>query len=350
LSRMMKAGILHKAGNIRCELIPVPEINSGEVLVAIKAVGICGSDILRFLRGVSPYNFRVLGHECAGEVIEVGRNVTSVKVKDRVAIMPVISCGRCDFCRSGEYSLCDNFIRMGTRIDGCFAEYIKVCPENLLKLPANVDYESASILEPSAIALHSIKRAGILPGDVVVVLGCGPIGLLIAQWVKILGARRVFAIDIAEEKLEIARKMGISDCINARAEDPVESVMRETKSRGVDLVFDSAGSKITFEQSMRMARKLGKVVIVGLVEEDVTLPRETVLAILRHELTIYGVYDTDTKPIPLNSWRTSLYFIEADRLDVKSLITHRFKIEDIATVFKKIAGQREKFNKVIFVF
>jgi L-iditol 2-dehydrogenase len=239
---------------------------------------------------------------------------------------------------------------MGTRTDGCFAEYIKVSPENLLKLPDNVDYESASILEPSAIALHSIKRAGILPGDVVAVLGCGPIGLLIAQWVKILGARRVFAIDIAEEKLEIARKIGMTDCINAKNEDSVELVMRETKSRGVDLVFDSAGSKITFEQSMRMARKLGKVVIVGLVEEDVTLPQETVLAILRHELTIYGVYDTDTKPIPLNSWQTSLYFIEAHRLDVKSLITHRFKIEDIATVFKKIAGQREKFNKVIFVF
>ena len=154
----------------------------------------------------------------------------------------------------------------------------------------------------------------------------------------------------SEEKLEIARKMGMTDCINAKDEDSVELVMRETKSRGVDLVFDSAGSKITFEQSMRMARKLGKVVIVGLVEEDVTLPRETVLTILRHELTIYGVYNTDTKPIPLNSWQTSLHFIEARRLDVKSLITHRFKIEDIATVFKNMAREREKFNKVIFVF
>jgi len=239
---------------------------------------------------------------------------------------------------------------MGTRIDGCFAEYVKVSPENLLKLPDNVDYESASILEPSAIALHSIKRAGILPGDVVAVLGCGPIGLLIAQWVKILGARRVFAIDIAEEKLEIARRMGMTDCINARAEDAVKSVMEETRSRGVDLVFDSAGSRITFEQSMRITRKLGKVVLIGLVEEDVTLPRETVLTILRHELTIYGVYDADTKPIPLNSWQTSLHFIEAHRLDVKSLITHCFKIEDITIVFKKIAGQREEFNKVIFVF
>lgn len=347
---MMKAGILYKAGDIRCQVIPVPEIDSREVLVAVKTVGICGSDILRFLRGVSPYHFRVLGHECAGEVVEVGENVTSVQVKDRVAIMPVISCGKCDFCRSGEYSLCDNFIRMGTRIDGCFAEYVKVCPENLLKLSDDVDYESASILEPSAIALHSIKRAGILPGDVVAVLGCGPIGLLIAQWVRILGARKVFTIDIAEEKLEIARKMRMTDCINARDEDPVKLLMRETRSRGVDLVFDSAGSKITFEQSIRMARKLGKVVIVGLVEEDVTLPRETVLAILRHELTIYGVYDTDTKPIPLNSWQTSFYFIESHQLDVKSLITHRFKIENIATVFKKIAREREKFNKVIFVF
>jgi len=350
LGGMMKAGILYKAGDIRCELIPIPEIDSREVLIATKTVGICGSDIPRFLRGVSPYNFRILGHECAGEVIKVGKKVTSVEVGDRVAIMPVISCGKCDFCRSGEYSLCDNFVRIGTRTDGCFAEYVKVFPENLLKLPDTIDYESASLLEPSAIALHSIKRAGILPGDTVAVFGCGPIGLLITQWVKILGARQVFAVDIAEEKLEIARKIGITDCINARKDDPVKEIMKRTTERGVDLVFDSAGSKITFEQSMRVARKLGKVVLVGLVEEDIILPRQTALAILRHELTIYGVYDTDTKPLPLNSWQTSLHFIKTCRLDVKALITHRFKIDDIAVVFRKIARQREKFNKVIFLF
>lgn len=350
MARMMKAGILHGAGEISCELIPVPEAGSKEVLVAIKVTGICGSDVSRFLRGISPYGFKILGHECAGEVVKVGSEVTGVKSGERVAIMPVIPCRHCDFCRAGEYSLCDNFIRLGTRVDGCFAEYVKVASENLLKLPSTVDYESASLLEPSSVALHTVKRAGITPGDVVVVLGCGPIGLLIAQWAKILGARKVFAVDIAEVKLGIARKTGITDCINAKAKDPVEVVMRETKGRGADLVLEAAGSETTLEQSIRMTRKLGKISLLGLVEKDVTLPQKTITDIMRRELTIYGVYDADTKPVPFNSWEASLHFIETGRLDVKSLITHRFRIDEIKSVFEKVSRKREDFNKVLFVF
>jgi L-iditol 2-dehydrogenase len=348
--QMMKAGVLHRAGKISCELIPVPETESKEVLVAIKVVGICGSDVPRFLRGTSPYGFKILGHECAGEVVRVGSEVTGVKPGERVAIMPVIPCRQCDFCQSGEYSLCDNFIRLGTRIDGCFAEYVKVAPENLLKLPPTVDYELASLLEPSSVALHTVKRPGIRPGDVVAVLGCGPIGLLIAQWAKILGARRVFAVDIAPVKLKIARKAGITDCINAKAKDPVEVVMRATQGRGADLVFEAAGTETTLEQSISMTGKLGRVGLIGLVEQNVTLPQKTITDILRRELTIYGVYDTDTKPVPSNSWEVSLHFMETGQLDVKSLITHRFKIDEIKSVFEKMSRKREDFNKVLFVF
>ena len=350
MARMMKAGILHRAGEISCEVIAVPETGSNEVLVAIKIAGICGSDISRFLRGTTPYDFKILGHECAGEVVKVGSEVTGVKPGERVAIMPVIPCRHCDFCQSGEYSLCDNFIRLGTRVDGCFVEYVKVGPENLLKLPPTVDYESASLLEPSSVALHTVKRPGIAPGDVVAVLGCGPIGNLIAQWAKILGVRRVFAVDIAQAKLEIARKTGIADCINAKHEDPVKVVMRETQGKGADLVLEAAGSETTLEQSIRMTRKLGKVGLLGLVEKDVTLPQKTITDIIRRELTIYGVYDADTKPVPLNSWEASLHFVENGRLNVKSLITHRFKIDEIKSVFEKMSRKREDFNKVLFVF
>jgi L-iditol 2-dehydrogenase len=348
--RMMKVGLLHGARKISCELIPVPEVGPKEVLVAIKIAGICGSDVSRFLRGTFPYDFKILGHECAGEVVKVGSEVTAFKPGERVAIMPVIPCRHCDFCQAGEYSLCDNFIRLGTRVDGCFAEYVKIGPENLLKLSPTVDYESASLLEPSSVALHTVKRPGIAPGDVVAVLGCGPIGLLIAQWATILGARRVFAVDIAQVKLEIARKTGIADCINAKDKDPVEVVMRKTQGKGADLVLEAAGSETTLEQSIRMTRKLGKVALLGLVEQDVTLPQKTITDILRHELTIYGVYDADTKPVPFNSWEASLHFMETGRLDVKSLITHRFKIDEIKSVFEEVSRKREDFNKVLFVF
>ncbi len=157
-------------------------------------------------------------------------------------------------------------------------------------------------------------------------------------------------MDIAQAKLEIARKAGIVDCINAKDEDPVEVVMRETRDRGADLVLEAAGSETTLEQSIRMTRKLGKISLLGLVEHDVTLPQKTITDILRRELTIYGVYDADTKPIPFNSWEASLHFIETGQLDVKSLITHRFKIDEIKSVFEKMSQKREDFNKVLFVF
>ncbi|MCK4420136.1 zinc-binding dehydrogenase, partial [Candidatus Aerophobetes bacterium] len=293
---------------------------------------------------------RILGHECAGQVAVVGKTVTSVKVGDRVVIMPVMPCDKCDFCRSGEYSLCENFLRMGTRINGCFAEHVRVFPENLLKLPVGVDHETACILEPSAVALHSVKRAGISAGDVVCVFGCGSIGLLIMQWARLLGARRIFAVDIFKEKLDLARKIGIIDRIKANDRNPVEEILELTKYRGADLVFEAVGSGKTIEQSIEVVRKLGKIVIVGLVNSDVNLSSETVCSIVRKELTIYGSYDADIKPLPLNSWETSLHFLETKRLNLASIITHRYKIDVIDKVFHEIANNKEEFGKVIFVF
>jgi len=320
------------------------------VLVAVKAVGICGSDIPRYEKGISPYNFKILGHECAGEVMEVGSNVREVKKGDRVAIIPVLPCGRCPLCKVGKYSLCNNFIRMGTRVDGFFAEFIKIPSQNLLKLPDSVDFESASLLEPAAIALHTIKRGKLNPGDLVVIMGCGPIGCLCAQFATILGARKVYAVDIAEGKLCIAQEVGISHCIDARKEDPVKAILREEKG-GADLVIESAGSLVTLEQSIRIARKRGRVALLGLIKQDVVIPEEVYYTILHHELNLYGVYDTDFEPFPpFNSWKTALHFISQNKIKVKPLISHRFKIDEIREVFSSISLQRDKYNKVIFTF
>ena len=346
----MKAGVLHGPNDIRCESIPRPKISDEEVLVAIKAAGICGSDILRYEKGISPYNFKILGHECAGEVVEVGSRVKDVKRGDKVAIMPVVPCGRCPLCKVGKYSLCDNFIRMGTRVDGLFVEFAKVSPKNLLKLPDNIDFESASLLEPAAIALHTIKRGKLFPGDLVVIMGCGPIGCLCAQFAYLLGARKVYVVDIAEEKLKIAKNVGISLCINARKEDPVKRILEENKE-GADLVIESAGSLKTLEQSIKITRKRGRISLLGLMREDVVISRETYYTILNHELNLYGVYDTDLEPLPpFNSWYTALHFLVEGKLKVKPLISHRFKIDKISEVFRSISQNKDKFNKVIFLF
>lgn len=346
----MKAGILHGPKDIRCEFIPSPEISSEEVLVAVKAAGICGSDIPRYEKGTSPYNFKILGHECAGEVVEVGSNVKEVRRGDRVALIPVLPCGKCPLCRVGKYPLCNNFIRMGTRIDGCFVEFVKIPPQNLLKLPDSVDFEAASLLEPTAIALHTIKRGKISPGDLVVIMGCGPIGCLCAQFAINLGARKVYAVDIAEEKLRIAKEVGITHCINAKEKDPVEVILAEEKD-GADLVIESAGVLKTLEQGIMIARKRGRVALLGLIKQDVVIPEKVYYTLLHHELNLYGVYGTDFAPFPpFHSWKTALHFIAQGKIKVKPLISHRFKIEDIGEVFSSISLHRDKYNKVIFIF
>ncbi len=346
----MKAGILYGPKDIRCESVPPPEISKEEVIIAVKAVGICGSDIPRYERGVSPYNFKILGHECAGEVVKTGSSVLGIKRGDRVAVIPVRPCYRCSLCQVGKYSLCNNFIRMGTRVDGCFAEFIKVPPQNLLKLPDNIDYESASLLEPAAVALHTIKRGGIEPGDLVVVMGCGPIGCLCAQFANILGARAVYVVDIIQEKLHIAQKVGKFRCVNAKEKDPVRIIIEENKE-GADLIIESAGSVTTLKESIYLARKRGRISLLGLIGKDVVIPKKVYYTILHHELNLYGVYDTDWEPFPpFNSWKTALNFIAEGKIKVKPLISHRFGIEQIGEAFKSISSHREKFNKVIFLF
>jgi len=346
----VKAAILHGPGNIKCEIIPDPEISKDEVLVAVKVAGICGSDIPRYERGIFPYNFKILGHECAGEVVEVGREVKEIKKGDRVAVIPTIPCGKCPLCRVGKFSLCDNFIRMGTRIDGCFAEFIKVSPQNLLKLPGSIDYEEASLLEPAAVALHTLKRGRVIPGDLVVIMGFGTIGSLCAQFADILGARSIYIVDIAEEKLNLARKLGFTNLINAKKKDPVKRILKENR-QGADLVVESAGSKITLEESIYLARKRGRIALLGLIRDDVVIPEKAYSTIIHHEINLYGVYDTDLEPFPpYNSWRTALHFIAQGKIKIKPLISHRFRIDEVSEVFKSISYNRGKYNKVLFTF
>lgn len=239
---------------------------------------------------------------------------------------------------------------MGTRVDGCFAQFIKVSPENLIKLPDNLDYEVASLLEPASVALHTLKRGKIDPGDLVVIMGFGTIGSLCAQFANILGARSVYVVDISEEKLDIAKKVGLANCINARKEDPVAKILKEN-GQGADLVIESAGSLTSLEKSIYLARKRGRIALLGLIRDDVVIPEKAYSTIIHHEINLYGVYDTDLEPFPpYNSWRTALHFIAQGKVKVKPIISHRFKIDEIGEVFKSISCNREKYNKVVFYF
>lgn len=347
----MKAAVLHAVGDLRYEDVSVPKVIAPEVLIKIRAAGICGSDVPRVMKK-GTYSFPLIpGHEFAGEIAEISSDIsTDFGVGDKVAIFPLIPCQKCSFCQIGEYAQCDNYDYLGSRRDGGFAEYVTAPVENLVAMPDNVDFDCAAMTEPASVALHALRRAGVDTGDSVAILGAGTIGIILAQWARISGARRVFIVDIVDEKLDVAREFGFEDTINAMREDVVEKIVMETDGRGADLCVEAAGTAITFEQSLRLVRKLGKVVLMGNVSGDVVIPERTASAILRGQLTIYGTWNSSFTAVPKNEWQTALYFMNTEALDLKPLITHRYGLDQANEAFDMMYGKREFFNKVMFIF
>ena len=186
----MKAAVLRGFRDIVCEDVPDPQPGPGEVVVKVRYCGICGSDVHGYREGLFPPG-TVMGHEFAGEVVELGSGIESAEVGDRITIVPLIPCGACDYCAIGEYNLCEGYSYYGSRIDGAMAEYIAVKEDNLLLLPEEVDFDSAACTDPVAVALHAVRKAELGAGDTVAVLGVGPIGGFAIQWARSLGASQV---------------------------------------------------------------------------------------------------------------------------------------------------------------
>ncbi|MFQ6039593.1 MAG: galactitol-1-phosphate 5-dehydrogenase [Candidatus Poribacteria bacterium] len=345
----MKAAVLHGVNDLRYEEVPTPAIKAGEALIKVKAAGVCGSDVPRIMQK-GTYKFPLIpGHEFSGEVVELAQNVTDVKIGDRATVIPLIPCLKCDYCQIGEYAQCDDYDYLGSRTDGGFAEYAKAPVSNLVIVPENVDLIEASLTEPAAVALHALRRTGVDAGDKVAILGAGPIGLMLAQWARIMGAGKIFLVDIVEEKLQFAQKLGFTDCINSREQDAVEAIMDATNGKGVDLAIEGAGAAITFRQCIQVARKLGKVIFMGNIETDVVLDAKTVSSILRKQIVMYGTWNSSFTCLPKNEWTTSLSFMN-NGLNIKSLISHRFPLERAKEAIEMMFYKNQFFNRVVFVF
>ena len=344
----MMAAVLYAPADLRYEEIVVPRIGVNDVLLRVKAAGNCGSDLQRIMVEGTHVFPCVPGHEFSGEIAEIGNKVNSFKIGDKVTAYPLISCMRCEWCRQGEYNLCEDYDYLGSRCDGAFAEYIKVPGSNLIKLPRQVGFEEAAMTDPACVALHGIKRAGgIRIGESVAILGTGPIGMLACQWAKAMGAGKVIAVDIIEDKLKTARNLGADTCINANREDMVERVTEETKGKGVNLVMEIAGSLATQKASLLIAAKRGRVVHIARSYSDVLLPDEVYSKIFRKELEIYGAVNSNFSPLD-NEWKTTLKFMASGAIKTKPLISHRIKLKDIAETFKKMYQRKMIYNKIIF--
>lgn len=340
---------LYGEQDIRFEQTPEPVIEeTDDVIIKVKAVGICGSDISRYNK-LGPYvEGMTFGHEFAGEVAQVGSNVEGVKVGDRVAGCPTFYCGECESCQKGELARCEKLHVIGAYRPGAYAEYVKLSAENVIPIPDNVDYDTASMVEPSAVVAHGFYRTNIHPGTEVAIMGCGNIGLLAIQWAKIFGAKKVYAIDIDNDKLEIAKQVGADVVINSLDKPAHEQVLEYTNGNGVDVAVESAGSPITSAQVLALPKKGGEVVFMGIPYADINIERFYFEKIVRNELTVLGSWNAISAPFPGKEWSASVHYMSTGQIDVKPIISHRLHLQEGPETFDKIINRTENFGKVLF--
>jgi L-iditol 2-dehydrogenase len=343
----MKAVSMYKPGDLRVEEVALPIIQPDEVMVKVYAVGICGSDIPRVLTYGAHVSPIIIGHEFSGEITEIGKDIKNFKVGDRVVVPPLIPCYECEWCKKGIYSLCEDYDYYGSRRNGALAEYVGVKEGNLLHVPDNVSYEDAATLDPCANAYHGLTRANFQIGDSVCVVGTGPIGLFAVQYAKLSGASQVIAVDVWDEKLVIAKKVGADICINSLNEDPVEAVKKATNNKGANIVIDLSGAPIAQKQCILMASKMGRVVYLGISHKGLDLSEKEVDTIMRSQLSVMGSWNSFTKPYPGKDWTESLKMFAENGMTAHDIISHRLPLDDVPAVFAEIAKGGYFYNKIM---
>ena len=347
----MNALVLHAVGDARFEQIKTPAPGRGEVRVRIGFCGVCGSDIPRtFVKGT--YNFpTVCGHEFAGTIESVGEGVTDWQVGDRVAVFPLLWCGKCGACEQGKYVMCYDYDYLGSRSDGAFADYVVAPVANLMPVPEGVSLEEASMAEPAAVALHAVKRGtpeGGLLGKSVALFGAGPIGLMVAQWCKAMGASDVFIFDIREESLELARSMGFDQTFDSKQHNAVEKINELTGDQGANVCIDGAGVPITLLQALESVRRSGRVVVLGNPSGDVTMPAALISQLMRREVDIVGTWNSEYSACGNDDdWRTTLAAMADGTLNLEPLITHRVGLSEGFDALKMMRDNSEFFAKVL---
>lgn len=344
----MKAVRMYAPRDLRVEDVEIPSYQEDECLIKVMAVGVCGSDIPRVNQYGAHVSPIIVGHEFGGIITETGAKVTKFKAGDRVTCPPLIPCFKCKYCEMGEYSLCEDYDYYGSRRDGAFAQYIAVKEGNLLKVNDNISYEDAATTDPCANALHGMDRAEFHPGDSVCIYGAGPIGLFAVQYAKIQGASRIIAVDVWDEKLDMALKNGADVVVNSKNEDPVQAVMDATNGAGADVVIDFSGAPICQKAAIRSAAKLGRVVFLGISHQGLELSEKEVDQIMRKQLSVKGSWNSFTKPFPGKDWTGAIDLYENHGMTAKDIISHRLSLDEAPEIFEKIAKGGFFFSKIMF--
>ncbi len=327
-------------GLVEIREVPVPEIGDNEVLIEVKAAGICGTDLHIYHDEFPYWPPVILGHEFAGIIAEIGENVEDWNVGDRVVGEPhTLACGKCWLCRTGNRQICPEKRSPGWGIDGCFAKYMRYPePELLHKMPDTLSFEKASLVEPTANVVSDVLERGVIqPVDFVVVIGPGPIGLLAAMAAKAGGAAKVVVIGTdADEQLRLAaaRKIkSIDYVINVNKEDPSNIVMDLTEGRGADLVVEASGSAPGIASAFQFVRKLGRITAIGLTgKEKIEFPYDAGMF-----KSVEFTFNLSTR---YTSWDKAIQLLDSRKIDTSPLITHQGGLEKWKEFFTDLENKK----------
>lgn len=328
----MQAAVYYGLGDIRFEERPTPPVGAGEALLRVRATAICGTDLRILHAGHSKIpsgQTRILGHELAGEIAAVGEGVTSLGPGMRVALAPNIGCGVCDQCVQGYNNYCPTYDAFGISLDGAFAEYMLIPSAairqgNVVSIPDRLSYEEAALNEPLSCCYHGSRACHIKPGDVVVVIGAGPIGILHAQLARISGARLIVLCETMSERLASAMRYGADLGVNPAETDAVAFVRQHTGGKGADVVVVAASSASAQEMAVEMLAYGGRVNFFGGLpagNKGITLPSNLVHY---RRLAVLGTTGSRTF-----EYRRSLSLLAAGRVEVASLVSARYPLAQI---------------------
>lgn len=336
----MQAAVFYGARDLKIQDVKLRKPKSNEILLKVHACGVCGTDV-HIYEGAegsaTVFPPVILGHEFSGEVCEIGDDVKNIKIGDRVCVDPNIYCGNCHFCRKGQVHLCDQITAIGVTIDGGFAEYCIVPEKQAYKLPENVGYEEGALSEPIACCLHGIDQSEINPGDTVLIIGGGTIGLMMLQLAKITGATRLILSEPVKEKRELALKLGADVVLDPVREDFEQAIQSHTQS-GVEVAIECVGRKETMEQAIHSARRGGAIMMFGLTPPNCEIPLKP-FDVFRRELTIKSSFIN-----PFTQAR-AVELLGSGRLKVKELISQVVSLENLSNIFEN--DDVRKMGKVI---
>lgn len=345
MANTRKAAVFMGKDQMVVKDVPMVDCGDDDVVVNIKAVGVCGSDVHFFKEGrIGPYvpqPGHIIGHESAGVISAVGKNVKHRKVGDRVAIEPGTPCGQCEFCQSGRYNLCLDMMFLGHPDpcrEGAMAEYVVTKASSTFILPEEMSFAEGAMMEPLAVALMALKRGKVTAGMNVAILGSGPIGLSLLLACKAFGCQAVYMTDIEEARLEFAERLGATKAYNAKG-DYISEILADTHGAGCDVVIEAAGDESAYLTCTKVAKRGGTIVFVGMTAKE------------EFPINVFDISDKELEITSIfryaNVYQQGINLASSGAIDMNSIITHNFPLDDVVEAIEVAHSKRDNAMKVV---